>query len=302
MVSPEDLACLDTMIWLGSGSAAAKFCQTHQSSISRRSRQVCEIFGVSLGRKSGEYFVEGNGIRLLEMQREVHQLHRRLGGSPLRFDGSLLVAAFLNQFSDGGWNKGLFQRISSPFTSALLQDRLIDAWIGPIGDQPDPAADSSIHVNELFETPLCLTVNRDHPLAQQKNICTDDLDPFPRLAPMRSHYPSIDKRLKAMDFPSKPKEQSATKYARLIGRCLQPNNQAVFYGTRLTLHGSSDKVALDIKLPVSLRIGLHVLSPLQDEPAIDILREALINQALLLSGQCPELELSMPMATANVDC
>lgn len=292
MVSPEDLACLDVLIWLGSGSAAAKVCKLNQSNISRRSRHVCELFGVQLGRHSGEYRLAGDGLRLLSLQREVHQLHRLLGGAPLRLDGSLLLAPLLRGLPANGWQKGPYERISSPFTAGLLQDRIVDAWVGPIGDDSPVAGNGEVHIFDLFETALCLLVDPGHPLAGKQNLSAADLEPFPRHAPMRQHYQTIDRQLASMAFRTKPLEQSASKYSAFLARRNPPTPKSIFYGTRLANLGFTDRVVLDITLPVSLRIGLHVLRPLSDHPSVEALRQLLLLQAQRLSSQFPELELS----------
>ena len=102
MVTPESLDALDFLVWLNSGYRAAKLCGCHQSSISRRAQDAAAIFGVSLERERGFWQLSGS-TALLDLEREVHQLHRLLRGSQLRLELAPQLAGRFPRLADSAW-------------------------------------------------------------------------------------------------------------------------------------------------------------------------------------------------------
>ena len=85
MVTPEELTALDLLVWLRSGEAASKRLGISQPTISRISKRVLGVFGLTPIRNQGEWVFRGSE-ELLNLQRGVHQEHRWRQGNPLRID------------------------------------------------------------------------------------------------------------------------------------------------------------------------------------------------------------------------
>ena len=75
MVTEEQLAALDLMLWLGSSDRAAEVYFSNQSTISRRHTKVLRLFGIELKRSKRQLEVSGD-LRLLDLERQVHQMAR----------------------------------------------------------------------------------------------------------------------------------------------------------------------------------------------------------------------------------
>ena len=85
VVSIDSLACLDYLIWLRSGSAAAGRLGLTQPTVSRNVSRVSEIFGIELVKPNGEWDLVGD-TTLLNLERSVHQRYRWFHELPLRIE------------------------------------------------------------------------------------------------------------------------------------------------------------------------------------------------------------------------
>ena len=89
MIGIEELDALDLTIWLGRGSDAASLLGCNQSTISRRSNQCLQVFDLRMHRDA-EGWPRIRQHDLLQLERQVHQLHRLRDGRHLRIDASLV--------------------------------------------------------------------------------------------------------------------------------------------------------------------------------------------------------------------
>ena len=83
MVSLDQLAALDLLLWLTGSERAAKLEDTNQSTIVRRSQAAEACFEVAIQRDPSGWRLEGDS-QLLQLERQLHQLARLLGHRPLR--------------------------------------------------------------------------------------------------------------------------------------------------------------------------------------------------------------------------
>ncbi|MEX0588040.1 MAG: hypothetical protein WD136_02185 [Cyanobium sp.] len=128
VVTQAALDALDALIWLNSGYVAAEFCGCHQSSISRRAQEAAAVFGVALVREKNYWCLSGSTV-LLELEREVHQLHRLLRGKHLRLDVAPELIALLPALVASPWIAVCAESTIQGRTQLLLQDRVIDGWL-----------------------------------------------------------------------------------------------------------------------------------------------------------------------------
>jgi hypothetical protein len=107
VVSIDSLACLDYLIWLCSGSAAAARLGLTQPTVSRNVSRVSEIFAIELVKPNGEWELNGD-TTLLNLERSVHQRYRWFRQLPLRIEAQYYSGPL---FCDGllsGWHVGNF--------------------------------------------------------------------------------------------------------------------------------------------------------------------------------------------------
>ena len=83
VVSIEELACLDTLIWLRSGAVAAARLGVAQSTISRRVNHVAGLLNLRFFKPNGEWETLGDQT-ILNLERLVHQRYRWIHGRDLR--------------------------------------------------------------------------------------------------------------------------------------------------------------------------------------------------------------------------
>jgi len=109
MVEIDALDALDQLIWRRSGVAAAKAVKMHQSTVSRKTREVLQLLGLQLVQRAGEWDLEGchDFIRL---ERQLHQLHRLKSGAPLRLEGVFWWQPALAS-PPAGWCTGVFDHL-----------------------------------------------------------------------------------------------------------------------------------------------------------------------------------------------
>ena len=171
MVTEEQLAALDLMLWLGSSDRAAEVDFSNQSTISRRHTKVLRLFGIELKRSKRQLEVSGD-LRLLDLERQVHQmarLKRRLG---LRLQGPFWLQISPGVIAPEGWTMNP-QR--ADFTCSdpvmLLREHVLDACLATPTQIPDDRDDLLIF--ELHKRPIELTL-----LELNNQIESDLLDRF----------------------------------------------------------------------------------------------------------------------------
>ena len=156
MVTEEQLAALDLMLWLGSSDRAAEVYFSNQSTISRRHTKVLRLFGIELKRSKRQLEVSGD-LRLLDLERQVHQmarLKRRLG---LRLQGPFWLQISPGVIAPEGWTMNP-QR--ADFTCSdpvmLLREHVLDACLATPTQIPDDRDD--LFILKLHNRPIELTL------------------------------------------------------------------------------------------------------------------------------------------------
>jgi hypothetical protein len=161
MVTEEQLAALDLILWLGSTERAAEVDFSNQSTISRRHHKVLRLFGIELKRSKRELQVSGD-LQLLDLERQVHQmarLKRRLG---LRLQVPFWLQKNPGVVLPEGWTmnpKRADLTCTDPVT--LLREHVLDACLATPTQIPDDRDD--LLILELHKRPINLTLlNRDN--------------------------------------------------------------------------------------------------------------------------------------------
>jgi hypothetical protein len=127
LVTPAALDALDFLIWTNSGYRAAELCCCHQSSISRRAQETAAAFGLSLVRERSAWQLKGP-MGLLDLEREVHQLHRLLRGSGLRLEVAMGLASLMPRLVSKAWIPVCVETTADR-SLGLLEGRVVDGWI-----------------------------------------------------------------------------------------------------------------------------------------------------------------------------
>lgn len=166
IVSIEQLESLDLLLWHRSGALASEQALCDQSSITRRVQASLKCFGLTL-RRSDEFWLDGDQ-RLLLAQRRVHQLARFCGASrrPLRLEAPHPIAQRLSEISLRGWVLGPSHHRGPGALSALLRERVIDAWIR--SDRLAPPEEPEFTRIRLWEERGPCALHGDHPAAQEQ--------------------------------------------------------------------------------------------------------------------------------------
>ena len=188
MVTPEELEALDLMCWLHHGEDAALLSYCNQSTISRRSQNALKVFNLKPSRDLG---FDGQGVQhsLLQMEREVHQLYRLIGGRRLRLHAPYWASRLLDGQLDADWMVNPARK-KEPVGAALrlLEDRVIDAMITETSQRP--ADDNPKFVCfDLYEVPLILCAEgltekqASNPLCSETSLSSGDVRSLSRVKP-----------------------------------------------------------------------------------------------------------------------
>lgn len=169
LVSEEDLQALDYLLWLGNGRLAAEQIGTHQSTISRRVAHVLAVFDLSLKRRGRELLIKGVHGDLLTLQRQVHQGRRLLGALPLRLEIEASAWPRIGAVTLPAWHRHRSTQRAPGEQLALLQEHVLDAWIGPMHQElsaeqmADPSAVRVLPLTSAdTDQPLALMVRAEH--------------------------------------------------------------------------------------------------------------------------------------------
>lgn len=130
LVTPEALDALDCLLWLSSGYRAAQLCGCNQSSISRRAQEAARVFGLTLVRDRADWQLSGSTL-LLDLEREVHQLHRLLRCSGLRLDVATEMALLVPRLESKAWIPACVETATPERSLDLLERRVTDGWLTP---------------------------------------------------------------------------------------------------------------------------------------------------------------------------
>ena len=288
MVDHETLACLDGLQWLRTGDRAAELFGCSQSRISRGSRQVQQIFGITCCRNEGEWQLHGD-LELLMAERQVHQLFRwRSGTMPLRLEAAYWINPLLPQ-RPVGWIKGLCDLVGIQRPMQLLRERIIDGWITSLPDVPDDT-DSEFAVFPLYSMPVHLLVAPDHPLLNKTEISLASLSDFPSLALPEGAYPKVEACLKSIGLWSDPVRMARYREDRWEGHAA--DQLVIAYGTALSMQACELPLKrLPLTLPLEYGDAFVVRREFGDYPQVQNLIQFLLAAMEPLLQQYPEIQL-----------
>ena len=282
MVSLEQLEALDLLIWLRSGSAAACAAQCDESSISRRAQSALKAFKLKLQRRY-EFLLSGDQT-LLRSQRFVHQQARFLGYRPLRLEATHYIRRQLTWPPVPGWMLGPCHHRGYATLLALLEDRIVDAWISSdLQDLPDHPR---FEVIPLWDWPGELVVDSCHPLSGERRLSRSDLDRFPSLILPADLYPELARVINDKGFG---RHCSLSRYDVGSWDGLTQDAVTICYGSCLTLENDISLTCLDWDMGLIGGEALIVLREWTEQPAFALLLEDLRRRQLLLQQRHPQL-------------
>ena len=289
MVLPlEHLAVLDLYLWLGHEGAVSDVLEVHQSTVSRQVRSALRLFKLKLSRADGSMQLGGDAS-LLMAERAVHQQARLRGRAPLRIDATYASGPWFLASPPEGWTVGRFDLPGVQRPLQLLEERVMDAWVGSYQpDLPGPD-DPDWWVLDLLREPVQLLAAPDHPLAQVRGLSCSDFEPFHSLALPPGWFPHTEAVLREQGLWSDPVRIKRYDPSCLEGRCA--DGVTLTYGQSLTEALQPTTVRLDWDLGLITGEALVVRRDLVDQPAVQQLVEHLLQQARLLAARFDDVEL-----------
>jgi len=305
MIPQDSLACLDVSLWLGTGRRASQVLNASQSTVSRRSREALELFGLRPEEiqprpcsptihQSGQLGGPGPPspmADLLAMERELHQYFRLRMGGPLRLLSHYWTRSAFLEPPPVGWLVAPLEPFRPhPDPLGLLRERIVDAALlsGPEVRGLDPA---HWRVVDLARVPLQLLVPAHHALARERHLCPSDLWALPStaFAPM---LPVVVRQcMEAIEW-------------QLLGRAAQPlphsdgpeglpRGRPAYkcMATPLTLHLWPGLVPVDLALPIPASDHLVTRADLPWGAAFDQLLQHLHRAASGWQRSVPSMTL-----------
>ncbi|MEB3334101.1 MAG: hypothetical protein VKP70_03870 [Cyanobacteriota bacterium] len=259
----------------------------NQSTISRRVQRCVDVFGLRLKRVQGEW-VLSNPTRLLQMQRELHQVARLQGQQPLRLEGFPGGASLLLKPPPAGWSIGPLDAVGTLSPLALLRDRVIDAWLTDAGDDLLPLLDFPTVMWPLARQPITLLAHPEHPLAGVPHLSLEDLLHFPMpVIPAegypRSHAICADIGLGTVDVPKR-------RYDPELWEGQTADRATLVFTTPLSALGFPHLVPLDTGPLFTNRLVLVCRTDLSECPRVQDLHGLLLDRLQELLNHQPRLE------------
>lgn len=163
MLDVPTLDALDLMLWLQSGVEAARVSGCVPSTIVRRVEQALKTFDLTLRRSRAGWSVRGN-LRLITLEREIHQLYRFQGGGPLRLHLPRWTQQLLGEELPPQWLCPITTELTpcgDPLN--LLRQRVIDACVLTPTQWPGDADADDLLSIELFSSNVLLYGSNSHP-------------------------------------------------------------------------------------------------------------------------------------------
>lgn len=287
MVEQDCLASMDGLIWLRTGHQVATKFNQHQTTVSRNSRKCAKAFKVFLERLNSEWQVVGD-LKLLNLERRVHQYVRFHNGDSLRLDAQHWSGSLLGTPPPSGWILGNLNFLEYQRPLQLIQERIIDAWISSYPDTPsnDPGL-ATIHLSKM---PMLLVVNAGHPLLELGDAVTfQDVSRYP-LLPLPDHgFPKFEQTLRACGLSLDPSQSDRQSHGTGAGPG-PIEDLMVGFSTPLTLplYGESCQV-LPLRLPIEVGDALVVRREWTHYPQIQRLTDYLLNRLTELALTTPDL-------------
>ena len=282
VVSVQALACLDLLLWLRNGQAAAERLATSQPSVSRRVNHVAQVFGLQLYKSKGEWLVDGDA-GLLAQERRVHQLYRWHNGHPLRLEAQGYSGPLFCPGLSTDWIQGNFDFFEVHTPMRHLREGVIDAWIGTYPDLPD-AEDLELVCVHLTRYPIHLVVVDGHPLLDLgASITLDQVRRYPFFPLADGAFPQAQAQFEALQLWS---SASPVEDWQLV-----PSDPlSVAPATVFTMgHFGAKRVTLPVEIPMVSGDSLVVRREFAEHPRLQALLEHLRHRAMELAATTPEV-------------
>lgn len=297
MVTLECLDAFDHLIWLRTGARAAEAMGCNQSTISRHSKRCQQVFDIKLKRHAAEWTVAGD-TALLAAERRLHQTYRWEMDLPLRFEAQHWMRDFYAAWQPDGWLKGNLNYLEYERPLALLQQRIIDAWLCGAPDLPD---DPELTCLPLFEMPMRLVARHDHPLLRRPapldlaEVASYPLLPLPSLA-----FPVFQARVQALGLALPPAAgQPQAGGSEAEAQTYQERMLGIASALTLPLYGPDYRV-LPVEIPIQFGDVLVVHSQFFGHRRCQQLIEALLAHIRAATATCPDVRLLEPRAIHEV--
>lgn len=280
VVEVDCLAALDCLQWLRTGSRAAEILGCSQSGISRSARKCERIFGISLKKQAAEWRLKGDDT-LIQAERRVHQQHRWSSGASLRLETQHWQRDTYGSLPLAGWIKGNMNYLEYQQPQALIQERIIDAWLC---SAPDAPTDTELATIPLCSMPSLLTVKHDHPLAALGDAITlEDVRAYPLLPLPKGAFPVFESMLEAQGLTLLRTAESARP-----GEAIEDLLVGIASPLTLDLYGP-ETIALPIRLPMTVGDVLVVKREYADHPRTRALATELLSHLRRLAETRPNL-------------
>jgi hypothetical protein len=286
VVSQEELASLDFLVWHGSGPKAAALADCNQSTISRRVRRCAEVFALRLRRRQGEW--ETNACLLLRMEREIHQLARLLGQQPLRLEGFPSGSEPLLKPPPPGWVIGPRDFIGTAAPMTLLRERVIDAWLTDAADDLPDTPDFPCVVWPLGRQPVTTMAHRHHPLAGESRLSLEDLLRFPLPILSAEGYPRSHSICEGLGLGSL--ESAQRRYDPQAWEGQTADAVTLIYATPLNARAFPQGVPLETLPLFSNRLALVCRADVGEHARLQDLHCLLLARLQYLQRRQPALE------------
>jgi len=164
MVTQEQLAALDLLIWLKTTEQAAQLAFSNQSTICRRTQSVLRQFGLKLERGPSGRRPAGD-LELLDLERQVHQQARFRGHHPLRLHVPYWTRReALRDLPEGWCANPLLPDLVCDDPVTLLREHILDACL--VTPTQLPACQDDLVLLDLYRRPIQLNLfprSDDHP-------------------------------------------------------------------------------------------------------------------------------------------
>ncbi|MEB3331488.1 MAG: LysR substrate-binding domain-containing protein [Synechococcaceae cyanobacterium] len=290
MVNVDTLSCLDFLLWLRTGEAAAAKLQVAQSTICRQARKAASQLGLTTYKEQSEWFLSGD-TTLLNLEREVHQEYRWRKNLPLRLEAQYYSGPLYCNGQSNLWISGNFNFLEIQTPLMHLRDGVIDAWIGCHPDVPE-AEDADLCCFPLTRLPVHLVVAHDHPLSRHDGPLTlRDLQAFPSLALPDGAFPKVQACLQALGLWNSASSIRRYDHSQWEGRIA--TDLVVGYATVFSEHlFDRPQVRLPVQVPLTVGDTLVVKRRYGDHPRLQALLTRLQTRACQLAASHPEVKLA----------
>lgn len=291
VVTLECLDAFDHLIWLRTGARAAEVMGCNQSTISRHSSRIQQIFRLKMRRVAAEWQVAGD-TDLLAAQRQLHQSYRWELDLPLRFEAQHWMRDFYAPWQPADWIKGNLNYLEYARPLQLLKDRVIDAWLCGAPDVPD---DPELCCVPLFEMPMLLAAPNGHPLLRrQAPLTLEDVAAYPLLPLPQMAFPVFQARLAELGLAAEAHaSQSAAVAQEAEGLSFEQRCLGISSALTLPLYGP-DYQALPVEIPIRFGDVLVVRSEFAGHRRHRQLRDSLLAHIRAATATCRAVRVLEP--------